>query len=607
MSEGWAKRWREFRAGVRAPLRPPSPPPRASDWTGKFTGRSPVALRPRTEAQAAAALARCAARRLAVVPQGGNTGLVGGGVPLPDEVVLSTARRVGVTRVDAAAGVVSARAGTTLAALEAAAAAAGLTIPLDLGARGTCAIGGNVATTAGGARVVRYGTLRSTVLGLDALLADGTRLDLTRPLRKDNTGYDLKQLLIGSEGTLALITGVTLAAPRATVAPALAYLACPTWAAVQDVMGLARARLGEALAAAEFVDAASVALATAHLSHVSNPFPSSAAPYFVLLEAAGVDGDHDAAKMERLVGEAFATGAAVDGVASAAGARPTALWALREGVPVALRYAGACYKYDVSLAVADFEGLVNECQKRATAARGDAVAVGLRGGGRGARVGLGRARDRAGQSVPPPALQTPARHRPHGGHQGRVRPGVGAEPLQGPARRRGARGGGGGACGRRVSACRRCACVRVCASLQVLPDGAARRAPPSLPPPSSLTAAARPPTPPHSPSPTRRAPRPAPRNRGRTPAGRRRARRRWRGRRRRGRRGRNRRARAAAAPPAGGRRTPGRPLPRPHTARWWPAAGAGAGARRRARARRLPRRRPERGRRQRGGTGLPGS
>lgn len=352
------------------------PPPRASDWTGKFTGRSPVALRPRTEAQAAAALARCAARRLAVVPQGGNTGLVGGGVPLHDEVVLSTARMVGVTRVDAAAGVVSARAGTTLAALEAAAAAAGLTIPLDLGARGTCAIGGNVATNAGGARVVRYGTLRSTVLGLDALLADGTRLDLTRPLRKDNTGYDLKQLLIGSEGTLALITGVTLAAPRATVAPALAYLACPTWAAVQDVMGLARARLGEALAAAEFVDAASVALATAHLSHVSNPFPSSAAPYFVLLEAAGVDGDHDAAKMERLVGEAFATGAAVDGVASAAGARPAALWALREGVPVALRHAGACYKYDVSLAVAEFEGLVNECQKRATAARGDAVAVG---------------------------------------------------------------------------------------------------------------------------------------------------------------------------------------------------------------------------------------
>jgi FAD/FMN-containing dehydrogenase len=292
-----------------------------------------------------------------------------------DEVIISTDRMTGVTGVDTEAGTVSARAGTTLADVDAAAAAAGMAVPLDLGARASCAIGGNVATNAGGARLVRYGSLRSTVLGLEAVLPSGAVLDLTRPLRKDNTGLDLKQLFIGSEGTLGLITAVTLATPPRPPRPSLALLACPSWAAVRDVLGLARRTLGEALAAAEFMDAPAVGVACARLApSVRHPLPASAAPYFVLLEAAGVDGAHDAAKMEALLERALASGAAVDGVRADTDAQAAALWAVREGVPIALARAGTLFKYDVSLAVRDMEAVVGECRARVAAVAAAAAA-----------------------------------------------------------------------------------------------------------------------------------------------------------------------------------------------------------------------------------------
>ena len=338
-----------------------------SDWTGKFTGHAPLALRPATATQAAALLAHCASRRLAVVPQGGNTGLVGGGVPLFDEVVVSTDRMVGVTSVDAAAGTVSALAGTTLADVDAAAGTAGMVAPLDLGARASCAIGGNVATNAGGVRVLRYGSLRSTVLGLTAALPNGTVLDLDRPLRKDNTGYDLKQLLIGSEGTLALITSVTLATPPAPTDPALALLACPSWSAVQAVLATARLTLGEALSAAEFLDAPSTALAVAHVPAARTRLPGAGAPFYVLLEAAGVCPSHDAAKMDALVESVLESGAAVDGTRPASAAQAASLWSLREGVPLALKTAGTVFKYDVSVPVGEMDAVVRDTRDRVAA------------------------------------------------------------------------------------------------------------------------------------------------------------------------------------------------------------------------------------------------
>lgn len=155
---------------------------------GKYEGAASVALRPRSTAQVSALLQYCHARRLAVVPQGGNTGLVGGSVPVFDEVVLSLAAMRAITGFDAAAGVVTCQAGAVLQALDAYVGERGHCVPLDLGAKGSCHVGGNVATNAGGLRLLRYGSLRGSVVGLEAVLADGTVLDLLTSLRKDNTG-----------------------------------------------------------------------------------------------------------------------------------------------------------------------------------------------------------------------------------------------------------------------------------------------------------------------------------------------------------------------------------------------------------------------------------
>jgi D-2-hydroxyglutarate dehydrogenase len=189
----------------------------------KYRGRSTVLLLPSTTAEVSAVLKHCNERRLAVVPQGGNTGLVGGGVPVHDEVIVNLRSLNKVVSIDESAGVVVAEAGVVLEDLESYANAHNLTIPLDLGAKGKCQIGGNVSTNAGGLRLVRYGSLRGTVLGLEIVLADGRVLDLLKTLRKDNTGYDLKQLFIGAEGTLGIITKVALVAPPLPVATGVLF------------------------------------------------------------------------------------------------------------------------------------------------------------------------------------------------------------------------------------------------------------------------------------------------------------------------------------------------------------------------------------------------
>lgn len=191
-----------------------------NDWMGKYRGRAPVALRPRTTAEVAAVLKHCHARDLAVVPQGGNTGLVGGSVPLHDEVVLSTQRMDRVLAFDAVGGILTCQAGCILENLQAHVEREGYTMPLDLGSKGTCQIGGNISTNAGGLRLLRYGSLHGSVLGLEVVLADGTVVDTLNGLRKDNTGYDIKQLFIGAEGTLGIITAASVLCVRRHCRPA---------------------------------------------------------------------------------------------------------------------------------------------------------------------------------------------------------------------------------------------------------------------------------------------------------------------------------------------------------------------------------------------------
>ena len=362
--------------GPAALTDPPSLARFNRDWTGGFCGSSSLALRPSSVEAASAILAYCNAHRLAVVPQGGNTGLVGGGVPSHDEVILSTDRLSRILSVDGEAGILTVEAGCTLAALDAAAAEVGLAAPLDIGARGSCAVGGNVATAAGGARFIRHGPLRASVLALQAVKADGTILTLGKPVRKDNTGLDLKQLLVGSEGTLAFITRVTLAAvARPPGPPSTAFLAVPSWPAACALLGRARRSLGEALAAFEFLDAPALGMALTEVSGQGgkrgaspadlHPLPSATAPLFILVEAAGADPTHDAEKMESFLEGALEAREASDGVSATGSAQAAALWALREGAPLALKSAGgAVYKYDVSVPVRGMWGVVEEARRR---------------------------------------------------------------------------------------------------------------------------------------------------------------------------------------------------------------------------------------------------
>lgn len=363
-----------------------------TDWTGAFVGQSSLALRPATVRAVSSILAYCHARRLAVVPQGGNTGLVGGGVPVHDEVILSTSRLARVLGVDPAAGTLTAEAGCTLAAADAAAAVHGLGVPLDIGARGSCAVGGNLATAAGGARFVRHGPLRASVLSLDVVLADGRLVTLGADVRKDNTGLDLKQLFVGSEGSLGVIVRATLAAvPRHAGPPATAFLSVPSWPAACALLARARRVLGEALAAFEFLDAPALGMALAEVGRggsggaggggggggpAPHPLPSSPDPLFVLVEAAGAEPRHDAEKMEAFLEGALAGGEASDGVGAASAAQAAALWALREGAPLALKTAGgAVYKYDVSVPVAGMWAVVEEARRRVAEATGSEGAL----------------------------------------------------------------------------------------------------------------------------------------------------------------------------------------------------------------------------------------
>lgn len=331
--------------------------PLNTDWMGRYHGHSTLALRPRTTAQVSSILAHCHARRLALVPQGGNTGMVGGSVPVHDEVLLCLSAMSDIVSFDANSGVAVAEAGVILDALDVHVEKHGFRVPLDLGAKGSCQLGGNVATNAGGSRFLRYGSLRASVLGLEAVLPDGRVLDALTTLRKDNTGYDVKQLFIGSEGTLGVITKVAIACAPKSAAVHTVVLQVDHFKRVEVLLGLARETLGEVLSAYEYMDAASVRLALAELDHVSLPLEEEGAAGYVLIETAGCDGEHDRAKLDVFVEKAFESGAAYNGVVAENETQAAALWELRESLSEALVRAGrgGTLKYDISLPIERFD------------------------------------------------------------------------------------------------------------------------------------------------------------------------------------------------------------------------------------------------------------
>jgi FAD/FMN-containing dehydrogenase len=310
------------------------------DWTRRYHGRARAVVRPADAAQVVAVLAACREHRAAIVPQGGNTGMVGAGVPRGGEVVLSTARLTELGPVDRAAAQVQAGAGVTLADLQAHARAAGLDAGGDLGARDTA--GGLVATDAGGTHAVRHGTVRARVAGLQAVLGDGTIVD--RPaLLKDNAGYDIPALLIGSEGTLGVITGVRwrLVALCSSRVAALVPLASLEHAAA--LLAAVRPRLAS-LHAADFLLDEGLQLVLDHL-RLPAPVPARA-PVYVLLECAAATDPTDE------LAAALAAAGIEHAVVASDSSERARLWRLREGITEAISAAGIPHKLDVGIPLA---------------------------------------------------------------------------------------------------------------------------------------------------------------------------------------------------------------------------------------------------------------
>ncbi|KAK3822493.1 MAG: hypothetical protein JOS17DRAFT_318812 [Linnemannia elongata] len=321
------------------------------DWLNKYRGQSKLVLKPSSTDQVSKILKYCNDHKLAVVPQGGNTGLVGGGVPVFDEIVVSMSNMNTVRSFDNVSGALVCDAGCILEVLDKYLEERGYLMPLDLGAKGSCHIGGNVSTNAGGLRLLRYGSLHGTVLGLEVVLPDGTILDNLSTLRKDNTGYDLKQLFIGAEGTLGMVTGVSILAPKRPKAINVALLGMDTFDQVQAAFKRSKDELSEILSAFEFWDRAAIKLVKEHLVAGANDPLESLHNFYVLIETSGSNKDHDDEKLNAYLEGLMSEEIVQDGVVAQDTTQIQNLWAIREGIPEACSKAGAVYKYDISMPV----------------------------------------------------------------------------------------------------------------------------------------------------------------------------------------------------------------------------------------------------------------
>ncbi|GJE86007.1 FAD-binding oxidoreductase [Phanerochaete sordida] len=333
------------------------------DWMNKYHGKSTTVLRPKSTKEVSEIVKYCNERGIAIVPQGGNTGLVGGSVPLKDELILSLGNMTKIRSFDPVSGIIVADAGCILEAMSEYLAPHDYIMPLDLGAKGSCQIGGNVSTNAGGLRLLRYGNLHGSVLGLEVVLPDGTVLDQLSTLRKDNTGYDLKQLFIGAEGTLGIVTGVSILAAPAPQASSNVMLALPKYDNVLPLFREVKRQLSEILSAFEFIDRKSYELAVKHgQGRALNDEDVEGAECFVLVETSGGKREHDEEKLNGLLESLLEADEPLinTGVLSQSPAQFSQLWAIREGITEAVSKEGKAYKYDISIPVASFKEVVDK-------------------------------------------------------------------------------------------------------------------------------------------------------------------------------------------------------------------------------------------------------
>lgn len=326
-----------------------------TEWRDTFRGATPIMLSPGTTAEVSSILECCAREGVGVVPQGGNTGLCGGAVPdaSGEQILLSLSRMNRIRSIDPGNFSITVDAGCILADVQDASRDAGFLFPLSLAAEGSCQIGGNLATNAGGLNVIRYGTARDQVLGLEVVLADGRVWDGLRALRKDTAGYDIKQLFIGSEGTLGIITGATLKLYPQPGETMVAMLALDQAEDAVRLLGQLRARFTDRIQAFELISERCLRFVTRHIPDTRHPF-EQAGNWYVLIETA-TGGDIEL--VEAGLGEALEQGLAVDAIVAKSVSETDRLWRLRHAISEAQKPEGASLKHDISVPVgrlADF-------------------------------------------------------------------------------------------------------------------------------------------------------------------------------------------------------------------------------------------------------------
>ncbi|MBU4184527.1 MAG: FAD-binding oxidoreductase [Gammaproteobacteria bacterium] len=333
-----------------------------NDWRQRARGHALAVVRPGTTAEVAAVVKACAAAGASIVPQGGNTGLVVGSVPDDSgtQVVLSLTRMNRVRAIDGANLTMTVDAGCVLQALQEAAEQAGFLFPLSLAAEGSCTIGGNLATNAGGTQVVRYGNARDLCLGLEVVTAQGAVWHGLTGLRKDNTGYDLRDLFVGSEGTLGVITAATMKLYPLPAAQLTAWAAVPSLESAVALLGLAHQHLGAGLTGFEVMGQFALSLVAKHFPQQRVPLWEDT-PYCVLLENSDSESEeHARAQFERLLETAFENGVVSDAVVAESLQQAHALWHIRESIPLAQAEEGLNIKHDISIPVSSIPAFCAE-------------------------------------------------------------------------------------------------------------------------------------------------------------------------------------------------------------------------------------------------------
>lgn len=335
----------------------PDTAPYFTDWRRQYRASALAVVRPANTAEVARVVRLAAEAGVAIVPQGGNTGLSGGSVPTgrQPEIVLSLSRLNRIRDVDPLNDTITVEAGCVLAQVQSAAEQAGRYFPLSLAAEGSCQIGGNLSTNAGGVNVLRYGNAREQVLGLEVVLADGRVWNGLRALRKDNTGYDLKQLFIGAEGTLGVITAAVLRLHPRPTATAAAWIALENPARAVELLASLRARLGDRLIAFELASRACLEAVLEHAADTRDPL-AAPHPWYVLAEASDADSFESlTARLQGALAEAIEAGVVRDAAVAHSEAQAAALWRLRETIPEA-QFTNV--KHDVSVPVSRVPELI---------------------------------------------------------------------------------------------------------------------------------------------------------------------------------------------------------------------------------------------------------